>query len=191
MSTIETGGPAFPMQEPQAIHAYAVSAIDGITDPDERDRAYLKARAEAVGGATLRDRFAAKAMQGLVSGHFAKYGHEDYWPRPDIASEAYEIADAMLAARASGTPAFDPVFMRRVDGIGDGDLCLTVRSQNCLKAAGIYLVGDLVQRSERDLLAMHLSRKSAHEIKEALAGLGLTLGMKLDNLPKGRRVGQE
>ena len=47
MSTIETGGPAFPMQEPQAIHAYAVAAVDGITDPDERDRAYLKARAEA------------------------------------------------------------------------------------------------------------------------------------------------
>ena len=83
MSTINDGGPAFPMQEPQAIHAYAVAAIDGITDPDERDRAYLK------------------AMQGLVSGHFAKYGHEDYWPRPEIASEAYEIADAMLAARKS------------------------------------------------------------------------------------------
>lgn len=99
MSTIEDGGPAFPMQEPQAIHAYAATAIDGITDPDERDRAYLKARAEAVGGASLRDYFAAKAMQGLVSGHFAKYGHEDYWPRPEIASEAYEIADAMLAAR--------------------------------------------------------------------------------------------
>ena len=99
MSTINDGGPAFPMQEPQAIHAYAIAAIDGITDPDERDRAYLKARAEAVGGASLRDYFAAKAMQGLVSGHFAKYGHEDYWPRPEIASEAYEIADAMLAAR--------------------------------------------------------------------------------------------
>ena len=58
MSTIEPGGPAFPMQEPQAIHAYAIAAVDGITDPEERDRAYLKARAEAVGGATLRDHFA-------------------------------------------------------------------------------------------------------------------------------------
>ena len=54
MTTIETGGPAFPMQEPQAIHAFAIAAVDGITDPDERDRAYLKARGEAVGGATLR-----------------------------------------------------------------------------------------------------------------------------------------
>ena len=190
MSTIETGGPAFPMQEPQAIHAFAVAAVDGITDPDERDRAYIKARAEAVGGASLRDYFAAKAMQGLVSGHFAKYGHEDYWPRPEIASEAYEIADAMLAARSSGTPAFDPVFLLRVDGIGDGDLCLTARTQNCLKDAGIYLVGDLVQRSERDLLMVpHLGRKAINEIKEALAGLGLTIGMKLDNWPNGGRVG--
>ena len=56
MKTIETGGPAFPMQEPQAIHAYAIAAVDGVTDSEERDRAYLKARAEAVGGATGRMR---------------------------------------------------------------------------------------------------------------------------------------
>ena len=75
MSTINDGGPAFPLQSigPDFAPGYA--------------------------GMTLRDYFAAKAMQGLVSGHFAKYGHEDYWPRPEIASEAYEIADAMLAAR--------------------------------------------------------------------------------------------
>ena len=92
MSTIETGGPAFPLQQPQAIHAYAVAAIDGITDFDERDRAYLKARGEAVGGATLRDYFAAKAMQGLIVGVDR--------PRADyIARGAYAIADAMLAAR--------------------------------------------------------------------------------------------
>lgn len=67
MSTIETGGPAFPMQEPQAIHAFAVAAVDGITDPDERDRAYLKARAEAVGGMTLRQ-YAAIEMRVPESG---------------------------------------------------------------------------------------------------------------------------
>lgn len=99
MRKAENGGTAFPMQDPQSIHAYAVAAVDGITDPGERDRAYLKARAEAVGGMTLRDYFAAKAMQGMAAGHFAKYGHEDYWPRPEIASEAYEMADAMLAER--------------------------------------------------------------------------------------------
>lgn len=92
MSTINDGGPAFPMQEPQAIHDYAVAAIDGITDPDERDRTYLKARSEAVGGATLRDYFAAAAMQGIcASGPMIA---DDV-----IAQEAYAIADAMLAAR--------------------------------------------------------------------------------------------
>ena len=210
MSTIETGGPAFPMQEPQAIHAYAVAAIDGITDPDERDRAYLKARAEAVGGATLRDYFAthcvgldADCSIGLATQLAATQGVEKPIDNKDVmgwhrfwcavhAAHRYMMADAMLAARASGTPAFDPVFLRRVDGIGDGDLYLTARSQNCLKDAGIYLVGDLVQRSERDLLLMpRMGRKAINEIKEALAGLGLTLGMKLDDWPKGRRVGQE
>lgn len=102
MSTIETGGPAFPMQEPQAIHAYAIAAINGITDPDERDRAYLKARAEAVGGATLRDYFAAKAMAGLMAntGFFEDVGGTD---SARTARLAYLTADAMLAARKAGT----------------------------------------------------------------------------------------
>ena len=168
MIKIETGGPAFP-----------------------RDHAH-----DGHNGLSLRDYFAAKALQGLACSDTTLWpsGADEADDPPDalfMARTAYMIADAMLAARASGTPAFDPVFMRRVDGIGDGDLCLTVRLQNCLKAAGIYLVGDLVQRSERDLLVIQgLTSKSAHEIKEALAGLGLTLGMKLDNWPKGRRVGQ-
>ena len=96
MSTIETGGPAFPMQEPQAIHAYAIAAVDGITDSEERDRAYLKARAEAVGGATLRDYFAAKAMQGLLAQSLGTALESD----PILGAQyAYRVADAMLAAR--------------------------------------------------------------------------------------------
>ena len=96
MSTIETGGPAFPMQEPQAIHAFAIAAVDGITDPDERDRAYLKARAEAVGGATLRDYFAAKAMQGLLAQSLGTA----LGSAPILGAQyAYRVADAMLAAR--------------------------------------------------------------------------------------------
>ena len=96
MSTIETGGPAFPMQEPQAIHDYAMAAVDGITNPNERDRAYLKARAEAVGGATLRDYFAAKAMQGLLAQSLGTALGSD----PFLGAQyAYRVADAMLAAR--------------------------------------------------------------------------------------------
>ena len=96
MIKIETGGPAFPMQEPQAIHAYAIAAVDGITDSEERDRAYLKARAEAVGGATLRDYFAAKAMQGLLAQSLGTALESGIILG---AQYAYRVADAMLAAR--------------------------------------------------------------------------------------------
>ena len=184
MSTIEDGGPAFPLAEP----GDCVSASEGMSLRD-----HFATHCGALGDEVSMVLAAElAATQGVAKPTDSKdlMGWHRFWCAVH-AAHRYMMADAMLAARASGTPAFDPVFMRRVDGIGDGDLCLTVRSQNCLKAAGIYLVGDLVQRSERDLLAMHLGRKSAHEIKEALAGLGLTLGMKLDNWPKGRRVGQE
>ena len=98
MSTIETGGPAFPMQEPQSIHAYAVATLGGITDPGERDRAYIKARGEAVCGATLRDYFAAKAMAGLMANtsFFEDVGGTD---SVRTARLAYLTADAMLEAR--------------------------------------------------------------------------------------------
>jgi DNA-directed RNA polymerase subunit alpha len=73
----------------------------------------------------------------------------------------------------------DPVLLRPVD-----DLELTVRSANCLKAENIYYIGDLIQRSETELLKTpNLGRKSLNEIKEVLASRGLTLGMKLENWP--------
>lgn len=71
----------------------------------------------------------------------------------------------------------DPLFSRSVD-----DLELTVRSANCLKAENIFYIGDLIQRSENDLLKTpNLGRKSLTEIKEVLATRGLALGMKLEN----------
>ncbi|MDX0930555.1 Arc family DNA-binding protein [Sinorhizobium medicae] len=51
---------------------------------------------------TLRDKFAGQAVQAAVSGHLAHYGHENHWPPKDIASYAYEVADALLAAREGG-----------------------------------------------------------------------------------------
>ena len=73
----------------------------------------------------------------------------------------------------------DPVLLRPVD-----DLELTVRSANCLKAENIYYIGDLIQRTENELLKTpNLGRKSLNEIKEVLAARGLTLGMKLENWP--------
>ncbi|WP_397475798.1 DNA-directed RNA polymerase subunit alpha [Pusillimonas sp.] len=82
-------------------------------------------------------------------------------------------------APARGTPQIDPVLLRPVD-----DLELTVRSANCLKAENIYYIGDLIQRTENELLKTpNLGRKSLNEIKEVLAARGLTLGMKLENWP--------
>ena len=76
-------------------------------------------------------------------------------------------------------PQIDPVLLRPVD-----DLELTVRSANCLKAENIYYIGDLIQRTENELLRTpNLGRKSLSEIKEVLAQRGLTLGVKLENWP--------
>ncbi|MDF1757728.1 MAG: DNA-directed RNA polymerase subunit alpha [Legionellaceae bacterium] len=74
---------------------------------------------------------------------------------------------------------FDPVLLRSVD-----DLELTVRSANCLKAESIYLIGDLVQKTENELLKTpNLGKKSLTEIKDVLASRSFTLGMKLENWP--------
>lgn len=73
----------------------------------------------------------------------------------------------------------DPVLLRSVD-----ELDLTVRSANCLKAESIHYIGDLVQRTEVELLKTpNLGKKSLTEIKDVLAQHGLSLGMKLENWP--------
>jgi DNA-directed RNA polymerase subunit alpha len=74
---------------------------------------------------------------------------------------------------------FDPLLLRPVD-----ELELTVRSANCLKAENIHYIGDLVQKTEVELLRTpNLGKKSLTEIKEVLESHGLTLGMRLDNWP--------
>ena len=73
----------------------------------------------------------------------------------------------------------DPVLLRPID-----DLELTVRSANCLKAESIYYIGDLVQKTEVELLKTpNLGKKSLTEIKDVLGSRGLALGMKLENWP--------
>ncbi|RCX10218.1 DNA-directed RNA polymerase subunit alpha [Extensimonas vulgaris] len=90
-----------------------------------------------------------------------------------------EAAAGMGAGEARAGAAFDPILLRPVD-----ELELTVRSANCLKAENIYYIGDLIQRTENELLKTpNLGRKSLNEIKEVLASRGLTLGMKLENWP--------
>jgi DNA-directed RNA polymerase subunit alpha len=85
--------------------------------------------------------------------------------------------EAELAAPAPTE--VDPILLRPVD-----DLELTVRSANCLKAESIYYVGDLIQRTEVELLKTpNLGKKSLTEIKDVLASNGLALGMRLENWP--------
>jgi DNA-directed RNA polymerase subunit alpha len=86
-----------------------------------------------------------------------------------------ELGDDLGAAQ----PPIDPILLRPVD-----DLELTVRSANCLKAENIYLIGDLIQRTEVELLKTpNLGKKSLTEIKDVLATRGLSLGMRLENWP--------
>ena len=81
-------------------------------------------------------------------------------------------------SRESG-PLPDPILLRPVD-----ELELTVRSANCLKAENIHYIGDLVQRTEVELLRTpNLGKKSLTEIKEVLESHGLTLGMRIEGWP--------
>ncbi len=84
--------------------------------------------------------------------------------------------------RSSGEVAeekIDPLLLRPVD-----DLELTVRSANCLKAENIYYIGDLIQRTEVELLKTpNLGKKSLTEIKDVLASRGLSLGVRMENWP--------
>jgi DNA-directed RNA polymerase subunit alpha len=90
-----------------------------------------------------------------------------------------ELEGTAPAIEATKPIQVDPVLLRPVD-----DLELTVRSANCLKAENIYYIGDLIQRTENELLKTpNLGRKSLNEIKDVLASRGLTLGMKLENWP--------
>jgi DNA-directed RNA polymerase subunit alpha len=93
--------------------------------------------------------------------------------------EGGELAAFDAPAPRGGNTPFDPILLRPVD-----ELELTVRSANCLKAENIYYIGDLIQRTENELLKTpNLGRKSLNEIKEVLASRGLTLGMKLESWP--------
>jgi len=89
-----------------------------------------------------------------------------------------ETATAVKEEEEKG-PVIDPILLRPVD-----DLELTVRSANCLKAENIFLIGDLIQRTEVELLKTpNLGKKSLTEIKDVLATRGLSLGMRLENWP--------
>lgn len=140
--------------------SYTVEAAR-VEQSTDFDRLIMNIETNGVIGAEEAVRYAARILVDQLSVFAALEGTES-------ASEA-----------PSQVPPVDPTLLRPVD-----DLELTVRSANCLKAESIYYIGDLIQRSENELLKTpNLGRKSLNEIKEVLASRGLTLGMKLDNWP--------
>jgi DNA-directed RNA polymerase subunit alpha len=79
---------------------------------------------------------------------------------------------------------FDPILLRPVDDLG-----LSVRSSNCLRAENIYVIGDLIQRTDVELLKTpNLGRRSLNEIKDVLAQRGLTLGTPVKCWPPGQNA---
>ncbi|GAA5218818.1 DNA-directed RNA polymerase subunit alpha [Corallincola platygyrae] len=98
-----------------------------------------------------------------------------------------ELRDISEPEQKEEKPEFDPILLRPVD-----DLELTVRSANCLKAEAIHYIGDLVQRTEVELLKTpNLGKKSLTEIKDVLASRGLSLGMRLENWPPASLVDKD
>ncbi len=97
-----------------------------------------------------------------------------------------KVNENIIEETVPAEPEFDPVLLRPVD-----DLELTVRSANCLKAENIFYIGDLIQRTEVELLKTpNLGKKSLTEIKDILALKGLSLGMRLENWPPENLVDQ-
>ena len=100
MSNQNNGGPAFPSSENGTSHTIAMAAMLQLPEnasTDEKDKIYIQTKAKAMQGMSLRDYFAAKAMQGICS-------HADTWgliSNEKIAAASYDLADAMLAARSA------------------------------------------------------------------------------------------
>jgi len=121
-------------------------------------------------------RQAARILVEQLSVFAALEGAE---PMHDAIGVGGGVVVSGLTSAGGRSPQIDPILLRPVD-----DLELTVRSANCLKAENIYYIGDLIQRTENELLKTpNLGRKSLNEIKEVLASRGLTLGMRLENWP--------
>jgi DNA-directed RNA polymerase subunit alpha len=107
--------------------------------------------------------YAAKILKDQVS-VFINFDEGDAIPKPPEVEEASKINENLF---------------KSVD-----ELELSVRSANCLKNADIRFIGDLVQKTEAEMLkTKNFGRKSLNEIKEILTEMGLNLGMKLENWP--------
>ena len=139
--------------------AYAVEAAR-VEQRTDLDKLVLDIETNGTIGAEEAVRTAANILSDQLS-VFGDFTHRDRGAKPQASTGV------------------DPLLLRPID-----DLELTVRSANCLKAESIYYIGDLIQKTEVELLKTpNLGKKSLTEIKEVLAQRGLSLGMKLENWP--------
>ncbi len=97
-----------------------------------------------------------------------------------LAMEAATVAsDINVILGETGGSAHDLNLLQPIE-----TLELTIRARDCLMAEGVYYIGDLIQRTETELLKIpNLGRKSLNEIREALASRGLQFGTQLENWP--------
>ncbi len=107
------------------------------------------------------------------------------WPMPRASCRTSSTCSSTSKSRArkwrrrSSRSRVQPAFLKKVD-----ELELSVRSANCLKNDNIVYIGDLVQKSEAEMLRTpNFGRKSLNEIKEVLAQMGLHLGMEVPGWP--------
>ena len=173
MNTKDTSGPAFPCHPEIVPHKERDFA--GMT---LRQYAAIKLRVPNSGTdwldemirESMRNEMAAQAMAAIVSTVDFEKRAPEVCP-VKAAGAACRIADALLKEQNEKDMPSNPFLQCPIES-----LQLTVRSTNCLKAEKIYYIGDLIQRTEFELLHLpNIGRKALNEIKEALANHGLFL----------------
>jgi DNA-directed RNA polymerase subunit alpha len=169
--------------QPAAIREESDSATIGVIPVDASftpiRRATYKVENARVGQVTDYDRLILEVdTDGSVSAERAVRTAAELLQ--DQLTVFVDLAPSMPGlGRDAASGDLDPNLLKPID-----DLELSVRSANCLKADNIRYTGDLVQKTEQDLLKTpNFGKKSLNEIKEVLASMGLSLGMKLDNWP--------
>jgi DNA-directed RNA polymerase subunit alpha len=138
--------------------------VDNTREGQKLDYDKLTMRIETNGAVTPEDAVAYAAR--ILQNQFQLFINFEE-PRPEAKVEAHN------------EPEFNPNLVRKVD-----ELELSVRSANCLKNDNVVYIGDLIQKTEAEMLRTpNFGRKSLNEIKEVLAQMGLHLGMEVPNWP--------
>ncbi|MFM2055135.1 MAG: hypothetical protein RL456_3172 [Pseudomonadota bacterium] len=158
--------------------SHAVEGV-GVAQHGDRERLLLDITTDG----SLPPEDALRTAAGLLIAQLHELaGLGDGAGRPDgVSGVLARLAMPVPMPVPAPGPALDPLLRRPVDDLG-----LSVRSANCLRAENIYVIGDLIQRTDTELLRTpNLGRRSLNEIKDVLARRGLTLGTRVAGWPPG------